>query len=57
MYMPALDFLGSGHLKFPENDKNISPFNKSSIGFVKSHPISLTAICSVTEFDRNSAAS
>lgn len=57
MYMPALDFLGSGHFKFPENDQNISPFSKSSTRFVNLQPISLTAICAVTDFDRDTAAS
>lgn len=32
-YMPALDFIGSGHFKFPENENNISPFSKAAIGF------------------------
>ena len=30
MFMPHLDFVGSGHFKFSENDSNISPFSKRS---------------------------
>ena len=30
MFLPALDLLESGHFKFTENDKNISPFSKQA---------------------------
>ena len=33
MFMPHLDFVGSGHFKFQENDMNVSPFAKGSVGF------------------------
>ena len=35
VYMPALDLLSSGHLKFPENENNVSPLGKTLAGFQK----------------------
>ena len=29
MYVPSLEFVDSGKFSFPENDYNMSPFNKS----------------------------
>ena len=33
MFMPHLDFVGSGNFKFVENAHNISPFSKAVVGF------------------------
>ena len=33
MFMPHLDFVGSGHFRFSENASNVSPFSTGSKGF------------------------
>ena len=56
--MPHLDFVGSGHFKFPENDCNISPLAKAAQGFASSVvTVSLTSIGAVCSLDRESVAS
>ena len=56
-FMPHLDFIGSGHFKYPENDANISPFSKGSASFAISLcTVSLTSIGAVCSLDRESVA-
>ena len=57
MFMPHLDFVGSGHFKFAENDANVSPFSKASAGFQsKLVTVSLTSLGAVCSLDRESVA-
>ena len=56
-FMPHLDFVGSGHFKYPENDYNVSPFSKGSAGFAISPcTVSLTSVGAVCGLDRESVA-
>ena len=58
MFMPHLDFLGSGHFKYPENEFNVSPFSKGSVGFQSGLvTVSLSSLAAVCSFDRESVAS
>ena len=57
MFMPHLDFVGSGHFKYPENTANVSPFSKTSTGFASScSTVSLTSIGAICSLDRESVA-
>ena len=57
MFMPHLDFIGSGHFKFTENDSNVSPFSKGSLGFQSGMiTVSLTSLGAVCSLDRESVA-
>lgn len=57
MFMPHLDFVGSGHFKFSENASNVSPFSKGSIGFQSALcTVSLTSLGAVCSLDRESVA-
>ena len=57
-FMPHLDFVGSGHFKFSENEFNVSPFSKASQGFsIGAVTVSLTSIGAVCSLDRESVAS
>jgi hypothetical protein len=55
-YMPALDLVGSGQFKFPENENNISPFSKQAKAFTVSQPLSLTSLAASCEIDRDQLA-
>lgn len=56
--MPHLDFVGSGHFKFNENDYNVSPFAKGSQSFsIGLVTVSLTSLGAVCSLDRESIAS
>jgi len=57
VFMPHLDFIGSGHFKYPENDSNVSPFSKTSASFAVSLcTVSLTSVGAVCSLDRESVA-
>ena len=57
VFMPHLDFVGSGHFKFSENDYNISPFSKAAVGFQSAiTTVSLTSLGAVCSLDRESVA-
>ena len=57
MFMPHLDFVGSGHFKFTENAFNVSPFSKGSVGFQSAQcTVSLTSLGAVCSLDRESVA-
>lgn len=53
MFLPAIDFIESGHFKFSENEKNISPFSKQAQAFGVSTSISLTSLASFCNIDRD----
>ena len=56
-FMPHLDFIGSGNFSFPENESNVSPFAKASMGFQHSVlTMSLTAVSAVCDMDREQAS-
>jgi len=56
-FMPHLDFVGSGHFKFPENESNVSPFAKNASSFATNVvTVSLTSIGAVCNLDRESLA-
>ena len=52
-YMPALDLVGSGYFKFPENEQNVSPFSKEAKRFQGAQILSLTAIAASCLLDRD----
>mmetsp|Transcript_33244 Transcript_33244/g.43764 ORF Transcript_33244/g.43764 Transcript_33244/m.43764 type:complete len:93 (-) Transcript_33244:1931-2209(-) len=55
--MPHLDFVGSGHFKFPENECNISPFASRAKTFASGIvTVSLTSVGAVCSMDRESVA-
>ena len=55
--MPHLDFVGSGHFKFPENEFNVSPFASRAKSFATSPTtVSLTSIGAVCSMDRETVA-
>ena len=55
--MPHLDFVGSGHFKYPENDFNVSPFASRAKAFASSQTtVSLTSIGAVCSMDRETVA-
>ena len=57
MFMPHLDFLGSGHFKYHENASNVSPFSKGATGFQSGLvTVSLTSLSAICNFDRDSVA-
>ena len=57
-FSPHLDFVGSGHFKYPENEFNISPFSSRAKGFASSlTTVSLTSIGAVCSMDRETVAS
>ena len=57
MFMPHLDFIGSGHFKYKEDACNVSPFSKASIGFQSALcTVSLTSLGAVCSLDRESIA-
>ena len=57
MFMPHLDFVGSGHFKFTENAFNVSPFSKGSVGFQSAQStVSLTSLGAVCSLVRDSVA-
>ena len=57
MFMPHLDFVGSGHYKFTENAQNVSPFAKGAVGFQSGvTTVSLTSLGAVCALDRESVA-
>ena len=56
-FMPHLDFVGSGHFKFSENAKNVSPLSKGAVGFQSNLiTVSLTSTGAVCNLDRESVA-
>ena len=56
-FMPHLDFVGSGHFKYPENEFNVSPFASRAKGFASSlTTVSLTSIGAVCSMDRETVA-
>ena len=57
VFMPHLDFVGSGHFKFQENDFNVSPLSKGAVGFQSGiTTVSLTSVGAVCSLDRESLA-
>lgn len=57
MFMPSLDFVGSGHFKFSENDFNVSPLSKGAAAFqAQLVTVSLTSLGAVSSIDRESIA-
>jgi hypothetical protein len=51
-FMPSLDLVNGGHFKFPENEKNVSPFSKGAQRFMTSKTLSLSGIAATCGLSR-----
>lgn len=56
-FMPALDLVGSGYFRYPENEQNISPFSKDAKRFQSAQALSLTSIAASVLLDRETCGS